>query len=239
MSIWIYCSIIYIILAEIFGIVIAICNYRDAKENKEMWTICMCLCMPVVPILYLICCICNLCGLDVASLFEKSKPYEDSCEIASSDGESLLPKIQTICFLGLPFSPVERQVIYVEDVYNDVINAVIKKHYDQLCYNFDQYGLTFVYLPIETSREWMEKRLYALDLDKNGMVEYPEAISSDFMVKYLSNYEDRKKLRPSLIWFDSAEKSMYTFNLLEIKPGNDRHVGYKEPRRGDINQGRV
>ena len=67
----------------------------------------------------------------------------------------------SVTFKGLPFKPEERQVIYVENEFDDRINAVIKDNYDWLKYQFHRSNLDFVYLPMFfNDEETREKVLY-------------------------------------------------------------------------------
>ena len=47
----------------------------------------------------------------------------------------------------LPFTPVERQIIYVENEYNEKINSYIQSNYDAICGYFKKSGYEFCYLP--------------------------------------------------------------------------------------------
>lgn len=47
----------------------------------------------------------------------------------------------------LPFTPSQRQVIYVEDCYNPALNRLVQRNYDALCNRFEQLGAEFCYFP--------------------------------------------------------------------------------------------
>ena len=44
----------------------------------------------------------------------------------------------SIAFKDLPFKPEERQVIYVENLYDERINAIIRDNYERIKWNFWQ-----------------------------------------------------------------------------------------------------
>ena len=57
-----------------------------------------------------------------------------------------------ISFKDLPFVPVEGQVIYVEQSYNDKLNKFIRNNYEWLKATFRNQGLEFCFLknPLHT-----------------------------------------------------------------------------------------
>lgn len=48
---------------------------------------------------------------------------------------------------GLPFTPDDRQIIYVENTYDGDVNGFILQNYDRICESFKDEGYEFVYLP--------------------------------------------------------------------------------------------
>ena len=54
----------------------------------------------------------------------------------------------SIAFKDLPFEPEKNQVIYVENVFDEVMNNYIKENYALLINTFNGRGLDFVYFPI-------------------------------------------------------------------------------------------
>ena len=53
-----------------------------------------------------------------------------------------------ISFKDLPFVPVEGQVIYVEQSYNDKLNKFIRNNYEWLKATFRNQGLEFCFLEL-------------------------------------------------------------------------------------------
>ena len=47
----------------------------------------------------------------------------------------------TVAFKGLPFEPDKKQVIYVENQYDERINAIIREIYEQLKWTFKRANL--------------------------------------------------------------------------------------------------
>lgn len=67
----------------------------------------------------------------------------------------------SIAFKNLPFEPERRQVIYVENRYDERINSIIRGRYNWLKWTFKRANLDFVYLPMFfNDEEIKEKVLY-------------------------------------------------------------------------------
>lgn len=103
---------------------------------------------------------------------------------------------------GLPFTPAENQVIYVENEYNEEINRYIQSNYDAICEHFKKSGYEFCYLPY-----------LAGALADNGVADYYAPYSqkltdclfqSDFLLQYMANPQNRGKVPPSLVYYSDA-----------------------------------
>ena len=102
----------------------------------------------------------------------------------------------------LPFTPVEQQVIYVDNEYNEKINSYIQSNYDAICGYFKKSGYEFCYLPY-----------LAGALADNGTADYYAPYSqdrneihfqNDFLLQYMANPQNRGKVPPSLVYFSDA-----------------------------------
>ena len=71
----------------------------------------------------------------------------------------------SIALKDLPFEPEERQVIYVENQYDDRINALIKDNYEQIKWTFNRANLGFVYLPMFFNDEEIKDKILNIDID--------------------------------------------------------------------------
>ena len=102
----------------------------------------------------------------------------------------------------LPFTPVERQVIYVENEYNEKINRYIQKNYDAICTHFRTKGYEFCYLPI-LSKELSRKRLvsyYTPHTSEVNNLNY----QNDFLLQFMANPQNRNKIPSSLVYYSEA-----------------------------------
>ena len=70
-------------------------------------------------------------------------------------------QMYTITFKDIPFEPEKGQVIYVENYFDEKVNAFIKDNYDKLVEEFRKDDLEFVYLPMYfNASEQKEKMQY-------------------------------------------------------------------------------
>lgn len=109
--------------------------------------------------------------------------------------------IPTITLKDLPFKPEERQVIYVENEYDEKVNRYIQNNYNSIRDYFHKFGYEFCYLPYLVDEVQKEDifSYYAPYIDKlDEVVEF----KSDFLLHYMVD-KSRNKIRPSLAYFDS------------------------------------
>lgn len=105
----------------------------------------------------------------------------------------------TVDLYDLPFKPDPKQVIYVEDEYNDTYNRYIQEHYDELVRTFKSVNLQFIYLP-----------KYAAELCRNQSVLYYAPfinddiinISNDFLLYHFVRPEDKRNFEPSFVVYN-------------------------------------
>jgi len=117
----------------------------------------------------------------------------------------------SIAFRGLPFEPEKRQVIYVENLYDKRINAIIKEIYEQLKWTFKRANLDFIYLPMFfNDEETKEKILYYAPYLTTEIIEKAE-LRSSYLLGYMSHQENREKITPSLIFSPKKDDEEWIF----------------------------
>ena len=117
----------------------------------------------------------------------------------------------SVAFKGLPFEPEKRQVIYVENLYDERINAIIKEIYEQLKWTFKRANLDFIYLPMFfNDEETKEKILYYAPYLTSEIIENAE-LRNNYLLSYMSNLENRDKIGPSLIYAPQKEDDEWIF----------------------------
>ena len=131
----------------------------------------------------------------------------------------------TIGLKQLPFEPVENQVIYVENEYNDFVNSYILKNYDVFRSRFEKAGCHFCYFPKMTDELLRQDVVtynapFVISYDANLKIE------SDYLLQFMERPEERKKIPSSLISYDPYHKddsysvSTYLFRAVELTENN-------------------
>lgn len=123
----------------------------------------------------------------------------------------------SVAFKNLPFEPEEKQVIYVENQYNERINVLIRDNYEWLKWTFRQAGLDFVYLPMFFKDDDIrEKVLYYAPYLTEEVLEQTE-LHNCFLLNFMSHQENREKILPSLLYAPKEENSEWFFSGLTIE----------------------
>lgn len=106
---------------------------------------------------------------------------------------------KVITFNELPFRPDSNQVFYIENSYDIAVNDFIRSHYDNLKLMFERMGMDFYYLPYLLREHDIEAkvRYYAPYLSPKLLV---QKVQSNALVRYISNADEKKLLRPSFIF---------------------------------------
>ena len=127
----------------------------------------------------------------------------------------------SVAFKGLPFEPEERQVIYVENLYDERINALVKDNYQQIKWIFGRANLDFIYLPMFfNDEETKEKVLYYAPYLTTEIIEKTE-LRSSYLLGYMSHGENREKITPSLIYSPEPDNEEWIFQGLTLDIDED------------------
>ena len=105
----------------------------------------------------------------------------------------------------IPFELDDKQIIYVENEYDEAVNNFIVANYKEISNHFKSKGYEFCYLPMLSSEFDIESRKYHNPTcDSNSNV----AIKSDFLLNYLENQTDRASIKPSLLFVNEKGHSV-------------------------------
>lgn len=127
----------------------------------------------------------------------------------------------SIVFNDLPFVPENKQVIYVENQYDERINAVIRKNYDWLKWTFKRANLDFIYLPMFfNDEEIKEKVLYYAPYLTSEIMEKME-LRSSYLLGYMSHLENKENIRPSFLYAPKKDNNEWIFQGQTIDIEND------------------
>ena len=128
----------------------------------------------------------------------------------------------SVSFKNLPFEPDERQVIYVENFYDEHINAIIKDNYERIKKVMNLYSVNFVYLPMFfDDEETREKVLYYAPYLTSDIIEKVE-LRSNYLLGYMSNPENRQYISPSLLYAPQKKNEEWVFQCQTIDLDNDK-----------------
>lgn len=127
----------------------------------------------------------------------------------------------SIAFRGLPFEPEKRQVVYVENLYDERINALVKDNYQHIRWIFGRANLDFIYLPMFfNDEETREKVLYYAPYLTTEIIEQAE-LRSCYLLGYMSHQENREKIAPSLLYSPKKDDEEWLFQGQTIDVDGD------------------
>lgn len=106
---------------------------------------------------------------------------------------------------NLPFEPVEKQVIYVENEYNNYVNGYILKNYDVLRTRFEKAGCHFCYFPKLTD-ELLKQDVVNYNAPFANTFDANLKLNSDYLLQYMERPEERNSFPPSLVFYDPIFK---------------------------------
>ena len=111
----------------------------------------------------------------------------------------------TLGLKKLPFEPVEKQIIFVENGYDEEVNRYIQKNYEAIRSHFQERGYEFCYLP-KITEEILKKEVIEYNAPYAQGFESDVTFSSDFLLNYLIHQEEREKILPSLVFYNPKFK---------------------------------
>ena len=122
----------------------------------------------------------------------------------------------SVTLRNLPFEPHRKQVIYVENLYCERMNAQIRDNYSWFKRTFRQARLDFVYLPMFFKDvEIKEKVLYYAPYLTEEILSQTE-LQSDYLLDFMTHPENREKIQPSLLYAPKKDNGEWVFSGLTI-----------------------
>ncbi len=122
----------------------------------------------------------------------------------------------SVTLRNLPFEPHKKQVIYVENLYCERMNAQIRDNYSWFKRTFRLARLDFVYLPMFFKDvEIKEKVLYYAPYLTEEVLQQT-ALSNSFLLDFMSHPENREKILPSLLYAPKKVNGEWVFSGLTI-----------------------
>lgn len=117
--------------------------------------------------------------------------------------------------------PEERQVIYVENQYDERINTIIRDNYERLKWSFKRANFDFIYLPLFFNDEDNKEKIlyYAPYLTSEVMVQFE--LRSSYLLEFMSHPENKGKICPSFLYAPQKEDGEWIFHGKTIDIDND------------------
>ena len=111
-----------------------------------------------------------------------------------------------------PFTPDNKQVIYVENSYDEKVNLFIKENYDSLVAGFRSYDLEFVYLPLYFKASDIEAKVRYYAPYLLSQIKEPDSLRSSYLLNYMVRPENRTKLPASLLFVPRQETGEWIYH---------------------------
>lgn len=104
----------------------------------------------------------------------------------------------TLGLKGLPFEFDPKQIIYVENEYNEEVNDFIIRFHNDICEYFKLFGYEFCYLP------WLHRK-FSDDVckyyDPQDNLIFNWDVESSLLLDYMARPQNRGNIAPSLIYY--------------------------------------
>lgn|SRR5574344_252002 len=93
----------------------------------------------------------------------------------------------------VPFIPDAKQIIYIENQYNEIFNNFIKDNYDEIEQRFKYKGCAFIYFPFYSYKVFSRERLlYAMPWSNGVMNKEHPVLPSNCFKQYINNIKEEK-----------------------------------------------
>ena len=109
-----------------------------------------------------------------------------------------LAEVKEIELMELQYTPITKQIIYVESEYNKEVNSFIQEHYLEICKLFEVHDYEFCYLPYIVKQINDNLAYYAPQQREIGDI----CAASKYLLKQTS-----EPIEPSLLYYDSNLRS--------------------------------
>ena len=126
----------------------------------------------------------------------------------------------TLALKDLPFDPLRKQIIYVENGYDEVVNKFILDNYDKICDYCCQRNYEFCYLPKLTEQPIDEEVLF-YNAPYAKPQEAPKSVASDFLLQFMAQPVNRELIPPSLLYLGNrgrikSDDGVVTFKAMSV-----------------------
>ena len=124
----------------------------------------------------------------------------------------------TIEFKQLPFKPDAKQVIYVENIFDETINSYIQRNYKAIVDFFNCRGYDFCYIPALThllsDKEILD---YYAPYGISGDIPQQSMMKSNYMLRWMTRPKNRMDITPSLLYSHPACIQYYKEGICQFR----------------------
>jgi len=125
---------------------------------------------------------------------------------------------------GLPFTPYEKQIIYVENHYSQKLNEYISKNYEKILRLYKEKGCDFIYIPKEVENINIDSIGYLNPCIIDGNIE-PNRIDTQTIFNILLSYCDVKTpILNGLLQFFKVDENHFYFDYYPFSNLNDLEI---------------
>jgi hypothetical protein len=119
--------------------------------------------------------------------------------------------------------PEDRQIVYIENEYDEAVNNFIIENYEAICSQFKRYGYRFCYLPI-VNKNVNDNEIISYYAPYRGSIK-KKTVGNDYLLRGMPA-DERAKIRPSLLYCFAADQRTY-YKRVVIDLENDCNNYFK------------
>lgn len=102
--------------------------------------------------------------------------------------------------------PEDRQIVYIENEYDEAVNNFIIENYEAICSQFRYYGYRFCYLPI-VNKDVNDNEIISYYAPYRGSIK-KKTVGNDYLLRGMPA-DERAKIHPSLLYCFAADNRIY------------------------------
>ena len=102
--------------------------------------------------------------------------------------------------------PEDRQIVYIENEYDEAVNSFIIDNYEAICSLFKRYGYRFCYLPI-VNKDVNDNEIISYYAPYRGSIK-KKTVGNDYLLRGMPA-DERAKIHPSLLYCFAADQRTY------------------------------
>lgn len=114
--------------------------------------------------------------------------------------------VEPIRIKGNLILPEDRQIVYIENEYDEAVNNFIIENYEVICSQFRYYGYRFCYLPI-VNKDVNDNEIISYYAPYRGSIK-KKTVGNDYLLRGMPA-DERTKIHPSLLYCFAADNRIY------------------------------